>query len=598
MSLSGDLKHFPIIDIIQLLHGARKSGLLRLTGDDGESQLVFHKGDLVSASYLNGRVRIGQVLVGAGAITEEQLARALEAQQRAGNGRKPLVITLLEQGAVDEHRAYNCLESLIEMTIVQALTWTGGRFSLEMDGGEGGEGRRFPRNDFPQRILLNSQGILMESLRILDEKMRDGTMDELLSIAGLSAGDLEDEQAPGEAAPDARRDDASSLLQQLLTEQRGMMQRGGDQSYRTTAALTRLMDEEFPEAGKEQRLQLVSLLAAETEREIQASPAPRMAVVVITRSAPVSTMVRSLCHREGIYAVAADGPAAVPINVRLLLCQGLHPVIFLDIPHGDDPQETIRSCLELRQQSQASLVLAACAGFWNRRGLQALASGIRSIIPRPCPHCAEESAIRQALAFCSGLPPFLRALSAEYGSGGDRRLFDCISRLHDCATGAEITGALLEYLMEPFERALLFRVTTSGLTAEQGFGIRGTKREGITPLDGLLIGKDDQEIFERVTETGQLFYGFHSDSTWPHQLYRLIGRPESPEVLLFPLIRVKAVTAFIYADSGALQAPSPSLDQLQALLRFTTSRISILAYRQKLKSMLDAGERSGAAREQ
>ena len=40
MSFNGDLEHFPIIDIIQLLHGTRKSGILRLSGEKGESQLV------------------------------------------------------------------------------------------------------------------------------------------------------------------------------------------------------------------------------------------------------------------------------------------------------------------------------------------------------------------------------------------------------------------------------------------------------------------------------------------------------------------------------------------------------------------------------
>ena len=119
MSLHGDLEHFPIIDIIQLLNGARKSGLLHLTSEKGESQLVFHEGDLVSANFLNNRVRIGQVLVSSGAITEEQLARALEIQNNAGDDRKPLVITLLEHGMVDETAAYNGIESLIEMTVVE-----------------------------------------------------------------------------------------------------------------------------------------------------------------------------------------------------------------------------------------------------------------------------------------------------------------------------------------------------------------------------------------------------------------------------------------------------------------------------------------------
>jgi hypothetical protein len=80
---------------------------------------------------------------------------------------------------------------------------------------------------------------------------------------------------------------------------------------------------------------------------------------------------------------------------------------------------------------------------------------------------------------------------------------------------------------------------------------------------------------------------FHSDSTWPHQLYRLIGRPDSPEVLLFPLVRANNVVAFIYADFGTRTAPVPSLHCLDALVHYTTAQISVSAYRQKLKSMLE-----------
>ena len=41
MSFTGDLEHLPIVDVIQLLHATRKSGILRIGCRKGESQLVF-----------------------------------------------------------------------------------------------------------------------------------------------------------------------------------------------------------------------------------------------------------------------------------------------------------------------------------------------------------------------------------------------------------------------------------------------------------------------------------------------------------------------------------------------------------------------------
>lgn len=592
MSLNGDLEHFPIIDIIQLLNGARKSGILHLSSEKGESQLVFHEGDLVSANFLNNRVRIGQVLVSAGAITDEQLVQALEIQSNAGDDRKPLVITLLEHDMVDETAAYNGIESLIEMTVVEVLTWKDGHFSLDVAKGDHVGGYHFSRTKFPQRILLNAQGVLMESLRIFDEKVRDGSMDEILSIAGVSNRDLDAEQ-PGSNAPAITsngrdQDDGPSKLQQLLDEQRDMIQRSGDQSYRAPDAVKKLIVDEFPSASKEQKRQLLLLLAGPLpEGDVAAGP-PGIAVIVITRSPLLSTMVRSTCFQEGVYAVFTDNIASLDINIRLLLCQALHLVIFLDVPHDDAVQDTMQICRDLQKYPQASVVLAVCSRFWERLGLQALGSGIRSIIPRPCKECAGESSVLQALAFSSGLGAFLRTLSSEYRSSDDQRFFTCISQLRRCKTHAEITVAVLAYLIEVFERAIVFFVTDTELVAEHSFGVKGVKGDGVVPLNNLCIPLDDQEIFEDVIKSGQMYYGFHSDSTWPHQLYRLIGRPDSPEVLLFPFIRANTVVAFLYADFGSELASSPSIHYLDALMQYTTAQISVSAYRQKLKSMLEA----------
>ncbi|NVN90218.1 MAG: DUF4388 domain-containing protein [Desulfuromonadales bacterium] len=591
MSLQGDLNHFPIIEVIQFLHGARKTGVLRLTSEQLESHLVFHDGDLVSANYLNSRVRIGQVLVSAGAITEEQLAQALDIQNSAGVDRKPLIITLLEHGMVDETAAYNGLESLIEMTIIEVLTWKEGRFLLEAAKSDTADGYHFSRTKFPQRILLNTQGILMESLRIFDEKVRDGTMDEILSIAGVSNLDLEPEQpginAPAIISSGPDRDDGPSALQQLLVEQRNMVQRSSDQSYRAMDVVKKLIVDEFPRAANDQKMQLLSQLAGPVPEGKLVTEPQGIAVIVITQSQLLSTMVRSICFQEGVYAVSTDNIASVDMNIRLLLCQALHLVIFLDVPHADAQQDTLQICSDLRKYPQASVVLAACSRFWGSLGLQALSSGIRSIIPKPCKECAPEIYVQQALTFCSELGAFLRTLTSEYGRSDDQRFFTCISRLRSCKTRMDITLAILVYLIEVFERAVVFVVMETELVAEQSFGLKGEKGDGIAPLSNLSIPLDDQEIFENALKTGQMYYGFHSDSTWPHQLYRLIGRPDSPEVLVFPLVRANTVVAIVYADFGERPAQFPSLHYLDALVHYTTAQISVSAYRQKLKSMLE-----------
>src|SRR6185369_13360737 len=123
MSFNGDLEHFPLVDVIQLLHMTSKTGILFLKSPKGESQLVFHEGFFVSANHLNNSVRIGKVLLDMEAITQHQLDQALTEQREAGKNRKPLVATLIEQEMIDKDTAFNGLEKLIEMTIVEVMTW-------------------------------------------------------------------------------------------------------------------------------------------------------------------------------------------------------------------------------------------------------------------------------------------------------------------------------------------------------------------------------------------------------------------------------------------------------------------------------------------
>ncbi|HEY5513791.1 MAG TPA: DUF4388 domain-containing protein, partial [Geomonas sp.] len=176
MSFDGDLEHLPIVDVIQLLHATGKSGTLTLRSLKGESQLVFNAGYIVSANHVNNSVRIGQILLDMGMITHEELESALHEQQRAGTTRKPIIQTMIEAGRIRTEDAYQGLEVLIEMTIVEVLTWTRGSFSLDVDKIFVSDEYRYFPEQLKQELQLNTQSVLMDALRIYDERKRDGTL--------------------------------------------------------------------------------------------------------------------------------------------------------------------------------------------------------------------------------------------------------------------------------------------------------------------------------------------------------------------------------------------------------------------------------------
>jgi hypothetical protein len=184
MSLIGDLSQFSISDIIQFLHETRKSGTIRIGCFKGECTLVLSKGDIVGANYLNGMVRIGQVLMHIGAITKEELSWALAIQQQDPQNRKPLVLTLLENSMVDKGAACKGLKILVEMTLVEVFSWDSGHYEFEECLVSNIGSWYYNLTDY-QEVSLNARAVLLDSLRIFDEKRRDGTMGNILSIIGM-----------------------------------------------------------------------------------------------------------------------------------------------------------------------------------------------------------------------------------------------------------------------------------------------------------------------------------------------------------------------------------------------------------------------------
>ena len=176
MAFSGNLADIPLVDIVQLLHGTRKSGILKIEGHKGESQLVFKGGYIVSAGHLNNSLRIGEFMVERQDITAAALEQGLAAQQQAGSARQPLIQTLLTLGLVDEEKAYAALQALITITIVEVLTWKNGEFLLEPIRDVVKDDYKYYPGNLERELNVEVQEALLDALRVYDEKIRDGEL--------------------------------------------------------------------------------------------------------------------------------------------------------------------------------------------------------------------------------------------------------------------------------------------------------------------------------------------------------------------------------------------------------------------------------------
>ncbi|MCA1581856.1 MAG: DUF4388 domain-containing protein [Acidobacteria bacterium] len=160
MGLEGTLRVFSLNDIFQVLGLQRKSGVLTVEGEDDTVTISFLGGQVVAAESAQRRLdnRIGNLLVRAGRISEEQLARILqtqaETQQRLG-------FLLIRDRVATPADLREALRLQILRIVFNAFRWTDGRFSFTQEG---------PIDyDADHMSPVPTESILMEAAQMQDE---------------------------------------------------------------------------------------------------------------------------------------------------------------------------------------------------------------------------------------------------------------------------------------------------------------------------------------------------------------------------------------------------------------------------------------------
>ncbi|HWB41554.1 MAG TPA: DUF4388 domain-containing protein [Gemmatimonadales bacterium] len=167
MALEGPLKDLHIQDVFQLLDLGRKSGVLRVTSElrQTAATVCFDRGGVVAASLGSDPQPIGARLVRVGKITAEQLHES-RAMQSGGDGRR-LGDILVGMGAISRRELDRQLKAQIEEAVFDLLGWTEGYFRFE-EGSPCQAAVEAP-------IRSPTEALLMEGARRLDEWSRIGS---------------------------------------------------------------------------------------------------------------------------------------------------------------------------------------------------------------------------------------------------------------------------------------------------------------------------------------------------------------------------------------------------------------------------------------
>ncbi len=568
MAFTGDLEHLHIVDIIQLVHTTRKSGVFIVTGSKGESKIVFRNGYIVGANHLNNSVRIGTVLVKTGAITIDDLKQAMGVMKNADENRMPLLATLVQMGRLKREDALRGLKKLVELTIVELMGWTKGTFTFDTDAIV-----IFPEGE--QDLGVDAQMVLMEALRIFDERERDFRDGKDVPPLEAPYADVLPGESVGETKAEPSIVTADDLgLADLDRLEKKIPRPVSEMEIFDPGAIHRQKTKELlPGFSADEQEAFVAFLGRSVGRKAAADASAKQAgkaVVMFSRDTLISHSVMSLCKDEGVLAFATDDEKELDRMVSQCLLSARMPVVVFDTPVKSEGGFSREKISTLRDQVRGKFSAVPVIQFASPQErdfiLQSYHDGVRAVFPKPSKEERRETYIQDTIKFLDAFESYVKGF--QYGQDDadiyGKKLKDGITSLRGTTMPSDAALVVLMAVSEMFERAVTLIVRSSELIGERAIGISSEKNMGPTPADRLKLQLSKPSVFRDVVEKGRAYYGESGDETL-RTFFSEIGKPSSPAIVLLPLISDRKVVAVIYGDFGQKEASPVRLDMLEIL---------------------------------
>ena len=159
MALQGTLKDFGITEILQLIGQQLKTGILKIRRGKSTVEIYFVDGMIVHvySNYRGKKDLIGEILVKAQLITEEQLERVLRLQKET---LKYLGEILVELQLLTKEDVQKVISTQVYETIYDLFWWEDGTFNFDLKLVE--SYKKVP-------FALSTEQVLLNILRMVDE---------------------------------------------------------------------------------------------------------------------------------------------------------------------------------------------------------------------------------------------------------------------------------------------------------------------------------------------------------------------------------------------------------------------------------------------
>ena len=537
MSLFGNLEDVSVADALQFIHLGGRTGTLSLSANDRSAEIGFHHGRIVNAWGPDSK-RLGELLIDTGEIDRAALDRAL-GQQQGETPRRSLGQILVSMKAIGAEAMYRAVEQQIERTVYDLVTWTQGTFSFALDDLKPIDDIAVFPGDIVRHLNLDTQMVLLDAMRIFDERNRDASVraaQEHAKAKKLAAAEPVKEEPPvaqagiitdrmarpgAPSTPDqsprpdtvlaahaeARNDDATpgALIAETVRAGPMMARRSGRSASAAAVAATAKEPEAKP------RLQVVT-----ADRQL-----PEKLAQLLAGEANVS--------RQTLREAGTPPPGEPP------------PAVLLDLRSSGVALEAVEA---LRRARPRAALLAIVDGSVPLA--RAFEAGVISAVPGDLAVilAAFRSLVRSRGEQAEGV------LRNEKLTANFAKLRRIVGDLRSGLISTTISLSLMNIISESVERAVLFLVRRDALVALGAFGTNaaGTSLAHLTR--GLRLPVEGKHALTAGLGDGQVRSMAFDDAAFPDSFAEVIGRPRSGQCAIFPVLGGQRVVATVYADNG------------------------------------------------
>jgi hypothetical protein len=168
MSLSGNLADVAVVDLLQFVHLSGRSGTLFLERNGEQAHIAFHRGRIVAA-WCPAAPNVTAILKEWKVLDDAGHERAIAAQSPDGPNTS-LGQALIATGAVTPEKLREAITNKVEKAIYELIGWQRGRFRFVVDEIRADHEIALTPGDVIPELDLNTQMVLMEALRLFDER--------------------------------------------------------------------------------------------------------------------------------------------------------------------------------------------------------------------------------------------------------------------------------------------------------------------------------------------------------------------------------------------------------------------------------------------